>query len=364
MQKHSYYLVKYFARQGIYVDLYHVNDSHFDIEKLEFFSEAEKVYIRSFVFTFPKRGRWPWHYLKESYEHSKAIYACFIRQEPVDFIYTKGYTGWYFIEQKRKIKHLPPIGLRLHGYEIFQQGRGMIDLYRKILYMPLVKFLNAHCDYIYSYGGGITSIIQKNIPNSGKKIIEIPAAIEFSWLYDYNTVVGKPVRFAFLGRYERRKGIHELNEVLKKMESDFPFEFHFIGPIPVEMQIQSDKIVYHGSISDAEKIKSVLQNTDVFVLPSHAEGMPNVILEAMANGCAILATDVGAVNVMVDSSNGWLIPPMQEKALEFQLKDICMLKPDVIDRKKRASVEKVRFHFTWEEIIKKEKEAIEAVCRG
>src|ERR1039458_9751634 len=147
MQRHSYYLFKYFAQHGIDVDLYHLNDSAYDINKLEFFTEEEKKYIHPFVFTFPKSSKWiPWHYLQESYLHSKMMYECFVKQKLVDFIYIKGYTGWYFIKQKQQGTQLPPIGLRLHGYEIFQQGSGAINLYRKYLYLPLVMFLNKKTD--------------------------------------------------------------------------------------------------------------------------------------------------------------------------------------------------------------------------
>src|ERR1700758_3037386 len=111
MQKHSYYLVKYLARNGVEVDLYHLNDSKLDISKLEFFSEEEKKLIQSFVFTFPNKGKWPWHYLSESKAHSKMMYEHFIKQNPVDFIYSKGYTGWYFINKKQSGETLPPIGI-------------------------------------------------------------------------------------------------------------------------------------------------------------------------------------------------------------------------------------------------------------
>ena len=358
MQKHSYYLVKYFAQQRIHVDLYHMNDSSYDINKLEFFTEEEKRFINSFVFTFPNKGKWPWHYLQESYLYSKDIYACFIKQKPVDFIYTKGYTGWYFIRKKQKGAKLAPIGLRLHGYEIFQSGKGLLTTYRKTLYLPLVKHLNKYSDFIYSYGGGITDIILKNIPHSREKTIEIPAAIETSWMYEKNTTVGKPIRFAFLGRYEARKGINELNKALKNLIDKYEFEFHFIGPIPDEFQIRSTQITYHGAVKDVEKIRSILQQTDIFVLPSHSEGMPNVVLEAMASGCAILATDVGAVNVMVDSTNGWLMPPLNEKAIEERMIEIINLDAESIECKKGISVQKVRKHFMWKEVIAKEIDAI------
>ncbi len=354
MQKHSYYLAKYFAQQAVHVDLYHMNDSEYDIHKLEFFTEEEKKYINSFVFTFPNKGKWPWHYMQESYLHSKIMYQYFIKQAPVDFIYSKGYTGWYFIKQKRNGTKLPPIGLRLHGYEIFQSGKGLIEQYRKIVYLPLVKYLNKYTDFIYSYGGGITDIILKNIPYSKKRIIEIPAGIEPSWIYENNIKINNPLRFAFLGRYEIRKGIKELNAVLENLVGKYNFEFQFIGDIPNEFRIDSPQLKYHGKISEVEKIKSILRQTDVFVLPSHSEGMPNVILEAMASGCSILATNVGAVNVMVNKSNGWLIPPLDEKLIQCKLIEIIKTDSQEIEQKKIASVKWIKENFMWNEIIVKE----------
>jgi len=368
MQKHSYYLVKYFARNGVDVDLYHLNDSAYNIDKLEFFSEEEKKHIRSFVFPFPKHFRWPDHYINESDEHSKMMFQHFLKQAPVDFIYSKGYAGLHFIKQKQialledgNTHNIPPIGLRLHGYEIFQGTNSLRDLYNRFIYLPLVRYLNNCADYIYSYGGGITDIIKKNFKNIDSKIIEIPTGIEPEWIFENNTSCGKPLRFAFLGRNEKRKGIAELNTALKDLIGKHPFEFNFIGPIPDSDKINSPQIKYHGVVGEANKIQNILRNTDVFVLPSHAEGMPNVVMEAMASGCAVLATKVGAVDLMVGNDNGWLIEPRNANLLEEKIRDILAADPSEIEKKKAASVKKVKANFLWEEVIKKEIEAIKQV---
>jgi len=365
MQKHSYYLVKYLARNGVDIDLYHLNDSTYDIGKLEFFTEEEKKHIHSFVFPFPKHFRWPDHYINESDEHSKMLFEHYLTRPPVDFIYIKCYAGLHFIKQKQvalleegNSHNIPPVGLRLHGYEIFQGGNTLGDIYNRFIYLPLVRYLNNCADYIYSYGGGITEIIKKNFRGSESKIIEIPTGIEPEWVFENNITCGKPLRFAFLGRYEKRKGIAELNEALKNLAGKKEFEFHFIGPIPEGEQISSAQIKYHGVLGDAEKIKTVLRNTDVFVLPSHSEGMPNVVMEAMASGCAILASDVGAVSLMVGDDNGWLMQPRSAKVIEEKIAHILQSGAEEIERKKINSVKKVRGNFLWEDIIKKEIEAI------
>lgn len=361
MQKHSYYLVKYLLRNGVGVDLYHLNDSDLNIGELSFFSEEEKKNLGSFVFTFPDKGKWPWHYLSESKAYSKILYEHFVKQAPVDFIYAKGYTGWYFIKQKQNGEKLPPIGIRLHGYEIFQPTRSLITRYRNTLYMGLVQYLNKNTDHIYSYGGGITDIIKKNIKGSAGKIISIPTGIEKEWINENNISLHKPLRFVFLGRYDVRKGIKELNEALKNLLDKHAFEFHFIGPIPEEFKISSKKIKYHGTMTAAENIRIILSNADVFVLPSHSEGMPNVIAEAMAGGCAVLATNVGAVNVLVGDDNGWLIPPLNAKAIEEKMTEILRTDVAHIEEKKKNSVKKIKERFLWDEVIKQEIEAIRKV---
>ncbi|MFO0807872.1 MAG: glycosyltransferase [Gemmataceae bacterium] len=68
-----------------------------------------------------------------------------------------------------------------------------------------------------------------------------------------------------------------------------------------------------GNIAD---VPSFLANLDVVVLPSHAEGMSNAILEAMAAGRPVVATDVGAnAHLLGDGAYGMLVPPGDPAAL-------------------------------------------------
>ena len=70
MQRHSFYLAKYFAKNKIYVDLFHFNQSSLNIELLDCFNDDEKIYINSFVIPFPKLGKLPGHYIRESKKYS------------------------------------------------------------------------------------------------------------------------------------------------------------------------------------------------------------------------------------------------------------------------------------------------------
>ena len=359
MQRHSYYLAKYLAKNGVYVDLYHTwQNKDVDIHQLAVFSEDEKKFIHSIVIDFPKAGRLPGHYLVESYQYSEKIFNELKKNINVDFIYVKGFSGWKLLEEKKKGMKLPPVGVNFHGYEAFQMTASIKSkIEQNLLLRKPILFNVRNADYIFSYGGKITTIIQQ-IGIAKDRIIEIPAGIESIWLTDAISLTNKKRKFIFIGRHERRKGINELNKVLSKLIKTNDFEFQFVGPIPDKLKLESEKIKYWGQITDEAKIKTILHECDVLVCPSYSEGMPNVILEAMSQGLAIIATDVGAVNKMVSKNNGWLINVGNQELLKstiLQAIQIPILELEDMKTNSKSVVEK----FLWENIILK---LIDQIC--
>ncbi len=362
MQKHSYFLVKFFAQNGVFVDLYHLNQSKLDIQALTCFSEEEKKYITGYVFEFPKAGKLPGHYAKESYLYSSLLYEEFIKHPQPDFIYAKGYVGMRFMEEKKKGVSIPPIGVRLHGYEIYQPTQSIkVKIWNK-LYKKIVEYNNKNADYVYSYGGKITELITQNLSIDKAKIIEVPTGIESKWINPDPQFPKEQIKFAFLGRYDIRKGIKELSVALNQLiKENINFRFDFIGPIPENKKITHPSIVYHGPIHEQERIKGLLQHIDVLVVPSHSEGMPNVIMEGMASGCGIIATDVGAINLMVTSQNGMLIPPMDASALVTAIKSLIEMDKEELFQLKLASIKLTQENFLWEQVILQEIDAIKKI---
>ena len=165
----------------------------------------------------------------------------------------------------------------------------------------------------------------------------------------------------FLGRYERRKGIEELNDALEELIDKVNFEVEFVGPIPESKHLKHPDIKYHGKIMDQEKLQQIMDQCSVLLCPSHSEGMPNVIMEGMARGLAVLATDVGAVGIQVDQEVGWLIEPANKDALIKTLQEINVCTSETLLSKRRAAHHKIASRFSWENVSKQMLEAMQAL---
>ena len=86
-------------------------------------------------------------------------------------------------------------------------------------------------------------------------------------------------------------------------------------PALVELARQRPEVSWAGWL-DADAKAELLSRCDVFAMPSLSEGMPIALLEAMAYGCAIVASDVGGIpDVVADGTQAILVPPADPPAL-------------------------------------------------
>ena len=102
--------------------------------------------------------------------------------------------------------------------------------------------------------------------------------------------------------------------------------FIFVGDVTgkddVVERYQSTRIRFLGHRDD---VPGILVKVDVFVLASLSEGLPSGLMEAMASGCACVATEVGGIPYLFSESPGeagLLVPPGDPKALEEALEKL------------------------------------------
>jgi glycosyltransferase involved in cell wall biosynthesis len=220
MQRHSFYLCKYLAQNGVDVDLFHFNQGNYDITKLEFFSEEERKRIRSIVVPFPKSVRFPGHYLYNSYRYSKQLAGLIAKDiAHYDFVYCKGFTAWYLLKHRPSKLHCP-VGVNFHGLEMFQEPPDLRSGLQQIfLFRRPARTICRRADVVFSYGGKITSLIE-SMGIQRARIYEMPSGVEAGSIAPSPHSGVSLLKFLFIGRYERRKGIEELNTAILRLQHD------------------------------------------------------------------------------------------------------------------------------------------------
>lgn len=361
MQRHSYHLARHFLKLGVELTLVHCVPDGAPVpseEEVAAHLDAPGGNLRVLGFHFPKAGKFPGHYLRESYRYSCQIYES-LKDEWVhfDFIYSKGYSAWCLLEHKIKGEHMAPVGVKFHGYEMFQKCGDLKGKLIQFMLRPPVVFMNRHANVVFSYGGEISGIIEK-MGVDAERIVNIPSGIDDAWIAAAPIPAKGPRRFLFIGRNEKRKGIDDLLRCRSLIEGQ-GFEFHWIGPIPAQKQLNASNCVYHGEVKDARRLRELIDQCHILVAPSHSEGMPNVILEAMARGLAVIATRVGAVPALVDGGNGCLIEPLKFGALKGALKKMAAMPEEELTAMREMSIRRVDEGFRWSSVAAQTLKAIE-----
>ena len=359
MQTHSALLGKSLVMKGNSVDLFHFvhrpNDlpTENEINKI-IFKKSNFCFNKVFTYYFPHSVKFPGHYIWNSYRYSKMVANHLMKESGYDLIIAKGFSGWKLLIEKKRNIIQTKIGVKFHGYEMYQFAPNLKIKLQHLLLRPFVRWNTKHADYVYSYGGKITTIIE-NLGISKDIIKEIPSAIDPSWL-SQNIKTNQCLKFLFVGRNERRKGLKEINEAIElAVKNNLDAEFHFVGPIEKRFNISRSKvsIFYHGIIIGEKEKKAMYDSCDILVCPSYSEGMPNVILEAMSRGLAIIATNVGAIRLLVSEDNGVLLQECKQNLIFDAINNFISMDKNILIEKKASSVEKIKVGFLWNNVIEK-----------
>jgi glycosyltransferase involved in cell wall biosynthesis len=346
MQKHSYYLAKFLKEYGHTVHIAHC--VYKNQEKPTHDTLLAHGYDPEYTtcVEFPSSMHFPGHYLYNSARYSRILYDLFKPQlHEFDLIYAQGFTAWKWGDLLDK-----PLIVNLHGLEMFQKPVHLKDKLTKLMLRIPAKAVIQNATVVQSLGGELNEILLKMVPK--EKIWTSGIGVDGSWFISPNHIRNavKPYRFVFVGRYEQRKGLHVLMPVLKKLAKITDFTIDFVGPIPENRKVINPKFIYHGPINDEKSLQKVLDNADILLLPSLSEGMPTVIIEAMARGLTVVATQVGAVEELVVYNSGFLIEAGNKDLLFKVLQIVQGLSPKHIHSLKKRSLEHIK-KFAWQNQI-------------
>lgn len=155
----------------------------------------------------------------------------------------------------------------------------------------------------------------------------------------------------FVGNLVPVKGIDVLLEACRRLPQGCPpWQLHLIGEGPqrasLERQARSlgldQQVVFHGSVAH-EQLPGWFRAADLFVLASRSEGVPNVLLEAMACGLPFVASHVGGIPEIADLGASRLVPPEQPDALANAMTQMLSepARPAIGPRDRREAVAEI-----------------------
>jgi glycosyltransferase involved in cell wall biosynthesis len=159
--------------------------------------------------------------------------------------------------------------------------------------------------------------VKKFAPDT--RAVLIPNCVNVAALPPRVEIANEVKTALFVGWVIPTKGIAELVEAWSILRP-LGWRLEIVGPGDPKYQaellqkFEPEHLEFVGELSHA-KAMARMASCDLFVLPSYTEGFPNVVVEAMALGCPIVATEVGAIPEMLEGNAGVLVKSRDSEAL-------------------------------------------------
>lgn len=154
------------------------------------------------------------------------------------------------------------------------------------------------------------------------------------------------IKFLFIGRLMKAKGIDELLEVAKKIKDNYSakVEFHIVGPKEdnyteiIERYERNRIVIYHGVQKD---VHNYIKDSNAIINPSYHEGMSNVLLESASTGRPVLASNIpGCIETFENGVTGFAfevksVDSLYDVLIKFiELPDVEKKQMGIMGRKK------------------------------
>ncbi len=217
----------------------------------------------------------------------------------------------------------------INGLGSIYRGQGIKNKIIEIVMTQLFKLsLKKTNGVLFQNNDDLQVFISKGIVNKSKTKIVNGSGVNIS-KFPFSVANIKQIKFLFVGRLLRDKGIYEFVEASRVIRNQYDYvEFWVLGgfdtnPTSVsrnEMRewVERGIIKYFGRKNN---IYDYYKNSSVFVLPSYHEGTPRTNLEAMAVGRPIITTNSpGCKETVIDGKNGFVVPVKDVESLVVKMK--------------------------------------------
>lgn len=237
----------------------------------------------------------------------------------------------------------PPFSMTVHGPEEFDRARA-IGLPEKL---QACAFAAAVSHF------GRSQLLRLLPPDAWSKVRVVRCGLDAGFLEHEPPPIPTSGRLVFVGRLSEQKGVEVLVEAAAQVHRMNParsFEIVLVGDGERRAALEarmSELGVRHcmkvTGWADADGVRAALRDARALVAPSFAEGLPVVIMEALALGRPVISTYIAGIPELVrPGESGWLVPASAVEPLARALAEALDAPPETLAALGRAGREAVR----------------------
>lgn len=255
-----------------------------------------------------------------------------------------------------------PSIMRLSSYACMWQIEGKQETQNAYAIMERRAALN--CDAVFGPSYIVANKLQEDI-NKPVDVIETPFVMEKtgSDLSVYETYFFNKRYILFFGTLIEYKGLTVIEESVYKILSNNPDvslaivgdgDIRFVDRIKKSAAEFSDKVIYHEAVG-FEKLKPVIQNAQVVILPSIMENFSNACVEAMALGQIVVGTNGASFEQLIDDGiSGFLCEVKDSDSLVEKIYEALALSEEKraqISVNARKRIEKLEPRYVVQDLL-------------
>jgi L-malate glycosyltransferase len=274
---------------------------------------------------------------------------------------------------------LGPIAARLAGVRATVVSKRSLDRYPSLLPRLAVKLGNRLAQRVMVNAEAIGRFVAAEEGCPHAKMVLIPNGVREDALRPPGDAEAKRREFGLppearvvgaVSRLAWKKGIRHLVDATPRILESVPEARVVIagdGPLRAELEGHAaalgvrDRVLFLGSRPDTIELMAAF---DVFVLPSVVEGMSNALLEAMAVGRPVVATDVGGnPEVVVDGATGLIVPPGDAEQLAASIRKLLEA-PELAAEMGAAGRQRVLEHYQIDVMTRRIEELYDTLLAG
>jgi glycosyltransferase involved in cell wall biosynthesis len=262
----------------------------------------------------------------------------------------------------------PPYIMLLHGLEerrVHVMGREQEKgrtwhfswknrLWHRLYHQPRFYWTIRTADGAHTYSRDTWNLMQLKYNLDSERVAYIPNGAEKRFFVPRRYNDGHSLRLLYAGTWLDQRGIFYIREALGELIKRVPkltMTFAGCGVAPEEIYRffgeELKRCIEVRPVTAAESMPDLYLEHDVFLFPSLMEGLPSVLLEAMATGMPVITTETcGMPDVVENEYNGLLIPPADSAAIESAVMRLAGCR-ELRERLGTAGRETMK-RYTWE----------------